>query len=194
LDFQYPAQNIVIIGSSAGGPRVLKIIFSQMPVINGCFIIVQHMPKYINESFRENMQSWTDMEVLLARDKISLMTGKIYIAPSEYQLNLVNNRTLHIFEGEKQHYVSPSVDVIMKSTVKTPTHKLFGIILTGMGCDGAEGIAHIKDIGGTTIAQDEETSVIFGMPREAINTGKVDYILSPDEIRDNLIEMLGFLK
>lgn len=194
MDFQYPAQNIVIIGSSAGGPRVLKIIFSQMPVINGCFIIVQHMPKYINESFRENMQSWTDMEVLLARDKISLMTGKIYIAPSEYQLNLVNNRTLHIFEGEKQHYVSPSVDVIMKSTVKTPTHKLFGIILTGMGCDGAEGIAHIKDIGGTTIAQDEETSVIFGMPREAINTGKVDYILSPDEIRDNLIEMLGFLK
>lgn len=193
MDIQYPAQNIVIIGSSAGGPRVLKIIFSHMPVVNGCFIIVQHMPKYINESFRDNMQSWTDMEVLLARDKISLLTGKIYIAPSELQVNLVNNRTLHLFEGKKQHYVSPSVDVTMKSAVKTPTHNLFGVVLTGMGCDGAEGISHLKDIGGTTIAQDEETSVIFGMPREAINTGKVDHVLPPDEIRNTLIDMLGAL-
>ena len=115
----------------------------------------------------------------------------IYLAPSETHLFLADNKIIRLQDGEKVNYVCPSADVTMKSLAWDLDVLFVGVVITGMGRDGADGIAHIKKIGGTTIAQDEKTSPIFGMPREAIRTGCVDFILQPDAIRRKLIELAG---
>jgi two-component system chemotaxis response regulator CheB len=183
--------NIMIIGASAGGPRILKEIFTELPLLNGCIVLVQHMPKYINESFCRTLNQATEMEVHIAQDGDFLKQGIMYIAPSEVHLELMNNRTIRLTTSEKVNFVCPSIDVTMKSVQKESGNSIIGVILTGMGKDGAEGIRHLKKIGGITIAQDEETSIIYGMPREAVATGIIDYILTPPKIKEKFIELLS---
>lgn len=181
--------NIVIIGSSAGGTRILKQVFMRMPVLDASLIIVQHMPLFINESFRDSLDQITDLKVVLAENEQRLEKGKVYIAPSEYHLELIRNSEIHLYKGEKVNFVCPAVDVTMLSMKEIPSKNITGVILTGMGRDGAKGIAHIKAIGGKTIAQDEATSIVYGMPKEAVKTGAVDYILNPDQIQKKLINL-----
>lgn len=183
--------SIIIVGSSGGGPRVLKDIFDGLPKLNGAVIIIQHMPKFLNESMRDNFASWLKMDIKIAQDGEAIENGKIYIAPSELHLEIVGNRNIRLYTGEKVHFVCPSIDVAMKSLKWEFGIRHIGIILTGLGLDGAEGITHLKQIGGITIAQSEETCSIYGMPKEAIATGNVDLILTPDEIREWLVELIG---
>ena len=183
--------SIIIIGSSGGGPRVLKELFTGLPKLNGAIIIIQHMPKFLNESMRNNFTEWTKMDAKIPQDGDELENGIIYITPSEMHLEVVENRRVRLFTGEKVHFVCPSIDVAMKSLKWEFGIRHIGIILTGLGSDGAEGIKHLKKIGGITIAQSEETCAIYGMPKEAIDTGDVDLILTPDEIREWLIELIG---
>ncbi len=184
-----PVNNLIVIGSSAGGTRILKQLFDGMPRLKACIILVQHMPAFINESFRESLDHITEMDVMLARDKQSIENGKILIVPSEYHLELIRNTDIHLYQGEKVNFVCPAVDVTMLSLKPNPSKNITGIILTGMGRDGAKGIAYIKQIGGTTIAQDEASSIIYGMPKEAAKTGAVDYIMNPAEIKSKLIQL-----
>jgi two-component system chemotaxis response regulator CheB len=185
-------KNIIIIGASAGGPRILKTIFTGLPKLKASVIIVQHMPKFINDSLRDSLALGTHMKVQIAKNGDTLEHGKTYIAPSEVHLKLIENKTMRLFSGEKVNYVCPSVDVTMKSLILDFGASFIGVVITGMGRDGADGIVHIKKIGGVTIAQDEKTSSIFGMPKEAVDTGCVDMVLTPDEIRTKLIELVGF--
>jgi two-component system chemotaxis response regulator CheB len=184
-------KNIVIIGSSAGGPRILNTIFHDLPRLDGCIIIVQHMPKFINDSLRQSLSRTTRMAVEMAKDGDVLESGKAYVAPSEVHMGLVKNQQIRLYFGEKRNYVCPSVDVTMESVVRGDGLRFIGIVLSGMGRDGADGIRYLKKIGGYTIAQDEKSSVIFGMPQEAIKTGSVDWILTPVEIQKKLIELIG---
>ena len=184
------ASKIAIIGSSAGGPRILREIFSELPVLNGAIVLIQHMPEFVNKSFTKELDGLTKMEVIIPENGVELTNGKVYIAPSEYHLELINNTTIKLYKGEKINFVCPSIDVTMKSVVSKINMKIIGIILTGMGRDGREGIIHINHIYGTTIAQDKYSSIIFGMPKEAIETGCVDYVLNPDQIKDKLIELM----
>ena len=170
---------------------MLKWIFKDLPRLNAGVIVVQHMPKFINESLRDSLSSATAMTVRIAEDNAAIESGFVYIAPSEVHLTVVDNRTLRLSRGDKVNYVCPSVDVTMKSLDWDLEMQLIGVVITGMGRDGADGVAHIKRLGGTTIAQDEKTSSIFGMPKEAIRTGCVDFILPPDDIRRKLIELAG---
>lgn len=183
--------NIMIIGSSAGGPRILKEIFADLPILNGCIVLVQHMPKFINESLCRTLNQATEMDVQIARDDDSLEVGRVYVAPSEVHLELRNNRTIQLIRSEKVNFVRPSIDVTMMSVQEESGKSIVGVILTGMGKDGTEGIRHLKKMGGITIAQDEETSIIYGMPREAAATGIIDYILTPPEIKEKFIELLS---
>jgi two-component system chemotaxis response regulator CheB len=187
-------KNIVIIGSSAGGPRILKELFKDLPLLKGSIIVVQHMPKFVNESLTGSLDHLTAMSVRLAQNGDKLQSGTVYIAPSEVHLELVNNNEIKLFQGEKINYVCPSVDVTMKSIINEMNIQVIGVVLTGMGRDGADGIGHIKQNQGITIAQDEKSSIIFGMPKEAIQTGKVDWILNPDQIKFKLIELLGTIE
>jgi len=185
------SRNIIIIGSSAGGPRILKWIFTGLPLLKASVIVVQHMPKFINDSLRDSLASVTAMRVTIAENGNRLEHSRVYIAPSEVHLSVADNRIIRLSPGEKVNYVCPSVDVTMKSLTWDLGAFFAGIVVTGMGRDGADGIAHIKKIGGITIAQDEKTSNIFGMPKEAIQTGAVDFVLAPDAIREKLIELVG---
>ena len=184
-------KNIIVIGASAGGPHVLKMIFSGLPRLKASIIIVQHMPKFINDSLRDSLGSLTKMKVQIAENRKQIRQGTVYIAPSEIHIKMIDNETIRLFAAEKVNYVCPSVDVTMKSLRMEIGASFVGVVVTGMGRDGAEGIAHIKRIGGITIAQDEKTSSIFGMPKEAIDTGCVDMVLTPQEIREKLIEISG---
>ena len=180
--------NIVIIGSSTGGPKILPQILEGLPKLNASIILVQHMRKYINESFRKALSRNTDMDVRLAEHGDVLNHGELFIAPSGVHLELVGNKEIALSNGEKVHFVCPSIDVTMKSLRKEKGCTVMGIILTGMGIDGVDGITHIKSIGGMTIAQDEATSIIYGMPKRAYETGHVDFVLTPMEIREKLLE------
>jgi two-component system, chemotaxis family, protein-glutamate methylesterase/glutaminase len=186
-------RNLVIIGSSAGGPRVLNSLFEGMPRIDTAVLIVQHMPKFINHSLAKDIAHRTAMTVGLAEDEDILEHGQVLFAPSEVHCGLIDNRRISLFAGEKVNYVCPAVDVTMRSLARDTETDIVGVILTGMGKDGAKGIAHIKSIGGTTIAQDEKSSPIYGMPREAFLTGQVDFVLDPDQIREFLIKRFGII-
>jgi len=183
--------SIVIIGASGGGPRALNTIFTDLPKLTGSIIIVQQMPKYINTSFTETLDQLTEMKVVQAEDAETLKEGVVYIAPSERHIKIKNNREIILYEGEKLNWACPSVDILMKSVEWEPPLRIIGIILSGLGQDGAEGIKYIKKIGGFTIAQDESTSAIYGMPKMAMETSQVDWQLTPDQIRLRLIHLVG---
>ncbi len=186
-------RKLVIIGISTGGPKTLRTLFSGLPKLNGSIVIVQHMLKCGNDGLRMTLDRVTEMNVKIANENDNLEAGTVYIAPSEIHLELCDNQRVQFSNGPKVCFVKPSVDVTMKSTTKNNEDTIIGIIMTGMGKDGADGIGHIKSIGGTTFAQDEETSVIWGMPKVAINNGHIDSVLSPEQIREKLILKLGLL-
>jgi two-component system chemotaxis response regulator CheB len=190
---QNSCSNIVVIGSSAGGPRVLKKIFNKLPKLKCSIVVVQHMPKFINDHIQESLDAITDMHVKIPEDKDSLKDGVVYIAPSELQIELIENKAIHLFEGEKINYVCPSVDWVMQSIQKDDKKRFMGIVLTGMGKDGAAGISHMKKLGAVTIAQDQETSAIWGMPNEAIATGHIDWVLNPEAIHKKIIGLLEIM-
>ncbi len=180
--------NIIMIASSTGGPKTLWEIFEACPKLDCCILIVQHMPGYINERMCATTQRRVAMNVKLANEKELLAHNTIYYAPSEKHLELVGNRVARCVDGPRVNHVRPSADVLMRSLVRGNDH-LTGIVLTGMGKDGAQGIRHIKGIGGRTIAQTEKTSAIASMPKAAIDTGCVDAILSPTEIREAIVQI-----
>lgn len=133
------------------------------------------------------------MVVKLAEDGEIIRDGIIYIAPSEVHLELKNNRNIHLFKDGKVNFVCPAIDVAMNSLVPSGNDRIIGVILTGMGKDGAQGLLHIKNIGGLTIAQDEDSSIVYGMPKAAYETGGVDLVLSPELIRQKLIQIVGII-
>lgn len=183
---------LTIIGSSAGGPRILREIFDHLPHLNGSIIVIQHMPAFINESVCRTLNTCTDMTVKVAEDGEFLRNGTVYIAPSEVHLYLLENERIRLKKGEKVNWVCPSIDVTMKSLIRKPYHKFMGIVLTGMGRDGADGLVYMKSIGAITVAQDAETSIVNGMPKEAAQTGRVDFVLTPDQIKNKLMAELGY--
>lgn len=184
-------KSIVIIGASGGGPRAIHQIFTELPPLACSIVISQQMPKYINASFCEALDRLSSMEVCPAADGMLLEEGCVYIAPSEKHIKLHENRSIHLFQGEKVNWACPSVDILMQSLGKDTSIKKIGVILSGLGQDGAEGICHIKNIGGYTIVQDEASSAIYGMPKMAMQTGQVDWQLNPEQIRLRLIHLVG---
>ncbi len=183
--------NLLIIGSSTGGPRILEELFASLPPLNAAVLIVQHVTPGIDESLASSFARVMPMPVRLASDGDSLQRGMILIAPGGVHLSLVNNQKVRLFRGERVNSVCPAIDVTMKSAQPLNGGKLAGVILTGMGRDGADGIAHIKRIGGITIAQDQSTSVIFGMPKAAFETGCVDFVLATRQIGRKLSELFA---
>jgi two-component system, chemotaxis family, protein-glutamate methylesterase/glutaminase len=182
---------VAVIGSSGAGLPILNSIFRSMPRLQGAAILIQHMPAYINESVRDNLAVHTRMTVKLAEQDESLKPGFLYVAPSELHLKVVSNERIHLVGGEKVNYVCPSIDVAMMSLTRDPSVRVMGILLSGIGDDGIEGIGHIKKIGGETVALDKKTTTMGGMTDEAVALGYVDFVLNPGQIRDALIEHLG---
>jgi len=182
---------VAVIGSSGAGLPILNSIFRYMPKLRGAIILIQHMPAYINQSVRDNLAAHTRLTVKLAEQDEPLKPGFLYVAPSELHLKVVANERIHLFGGEKVNYVCPSIDVAMMSLTRDPAVRVMGILLSGIGDDGVEGISHIKRMGGNTIALEKKATTIGGMADEAVATGHVDSVLSPTQIREALIKHLG---
>lgn len=186
--------NIVTIAVSTGGPKTLREFFRPMPRLNACILLVQHMPRFINDAMVRTLNAESVMDVVLGETGMTLEPGKVVVAPGDRHMRVRHNRTVEVFSAEKVNFVRPSADVTMMSLVKQPGDSLVGVVMTGLGSDGAEGIAHIKALGGRTLAQNRQTCVIFGMPGEAIRTGCVDSVLSPSSIRARLVQWTGTQK
>jgi len=182
------SRKVVVIGASTGGPKSLVAIFSALPPIPAGILVVQHMPPHFTRSLAGRLDKHSELQVREAVEGDEIRDGKALVAPGDFHMTVNNDGRIHLNRGPRVNAIRPSVDVTMKSVAMTYGCDSLGVLLTGMGKDGAEGMKAIKEHGGKTIACDERTSIIFGMPREAIKLGCVDRILPLDEIAAAITE------
>ncbi len=177
---------IIVIGASTGGPRALDIIFSTWsPDLPLPVVVVQHLPDGFCHALAQNLSLRAKLKVSVPRDGEVMQPGKIYLAPGGVHLKLKERgrkKVLRYDNGPPQNGVKPSADIIMISAAQIFGPATIGILLTGSGCDGALGMRSIKEAGGKTFVQDEESCAVFGMPKSAIQMGAADNILPPEEI------------
>lgn len=186
-------QQIVVLGASTGGTEAIKEILVRLPANFPGLAVVQHMPPKFTTAFAERLNSLCAMEVKEATDGDSLITGRVLIAPGNYHMVLRRSGTryyVQVKEGPMVHHQRPSVEVLFNSTARAAGPNAIGVILTGMGADGARGLLAMKQSGARTIAQDEASCVVFGMPKEAIKVGAVDKILPLNRISEELVRLI----
>ena len=177
---------VVVVGASTGGTGVLTRIFNALPArVTTSVIAVQHMPAGFTAEFARRLSETVLCPVREARHGELLDPGVVFIVPGGFHCTVYGN-TFRLSKGEPVHGYMPSIDVTMESVARRFGPDVCGVLLTGIGRDGAEGIRAIRESGGCTIAQDESTSVAFGMPKAAIATGKVDVVLTESEILEEI--------
>jgi len=181
--------NILIIGSSTGGPRVIFDIFTGIPAVPMAIVIVQHMPESTTSRFARRLAQLSSMDVIVPKGGEVLKHGSLYITPGDNHLIFKNNDTMVLERSEKVNFVRPSVDVTMLSLTPDPRHSYYGIILSGMGSDGAQGLSYMKKIGAQVFIQDPDTCTIKSMPEAAFRLTDVDRVLSPEEIHNFIISI-----
>lgn len=183
---------IISIGASTGGPRALQSVLCELPkAIDASIVIAQHMPPKFTKSLADRLNSVSQINVKEAEEGEVLKRGWAYIAPGDYHMEILNKPiglVIRLNQNPKVMGLRPTVDNLMESVSKVKGYSKLGVILTGMGSDGAKGIESIKREKAYTIAQDESTSVVYGMPRAAISTGFIDEILPINEIANKIIE------
>ena len=178
-------KRIIAIGASTGGTDAVRDILMGLP--NNCppILVVIHMPKGFTFRFSQRLNTLCSIHVKEAENEEKLRIGTAYIAPGDQHLVLQKGHTGYkavLQDGPRVKRHKPSVEVLFQSFAAVAKHNALGIILTGMGSDGADGLFEMHRMGAYTIAQNEETSIIFGMPKEAIKTGGVDHVLGLNEI------------
>lgn len=186
---------VVAIGASTGGPVALRYILGSLPPkFPAPIVIAQHMPKAFTESFSERLSKTCKIPVTEAKDGMVLSSCHAYIAPGERHMEIVEAHgrlEVRLIEGERMRGGRPSVDLLMSSVADAVGKNAIGVILTGMGSDGSRGIKRIREVGGKTIAQDEESSLVWSMPHAAIRLGVVDKVLPLNEIPRAILEGVG---
>lgn len=181
---------VVAIGASTGGTQALQQVLQAMPHNAPPIVIVQHMPESFTKAFADRLNEICDIEVLEASDGDSVIPGRALIARGNQHMMLNRsgaNYFVHVKQGPLVNRHRPSVDVLFKSVARYAGANAIGVILTGMGGDGASGMLEMKQNGAYTIAQDEASSVVFGMPKEAIKLGGVDTVLGLDKITSDVL-------
>jgi two-component system chemotaxis response regulator CheB len=184
---------LVVIGTSTGGPNALQQVVPRLPGnLSAGVLIVQHMPPYFTKSLADRLNEMSQIEVVEAKEGDVLQTGKAYIAPGGYHMILYSRTIIGLNQNPPVHSVRPSVDVTLDSAIEQFGPNIVGVILTGMGYDGSKSVLNLKKIGGKTIAQNEATCVVYGMPKVVVEMGKADKILPLQEIADEIVNMLMF--
>jgi two-component system chemotaxis response regulator CheB len=170
------SDRIISIAASTGGPAAVAYILRHIPENTPPILVVQHMQKGMTKFFAKGLNQECKFKVKEAEEGDVVQEDLALIAPGGFHMLLTKSGKINLTTSPPVNYVRPSADVMMKSAAKTYTSKNIGVILTGMGADGAKGIEAIKKKGGVTIAQDKKTCVVFGMPDAAIKTGCVDFV------------------
>ncbi len=173
---------IISIAASTGGPAAIAYILRNIPANTPPILVVQHMQKGLTKLFSEGLNQECKIQVKEAEEGDVAQEGLALIAPGGFHMTVTKTGEINLTTTPPVNYVRPSADVLMKSTAKNYTARNIGVVLTGMGTDGAKGIEAIKKKGGVTIAQDKKTCVVFGMPDAAIKTGCVDYVTPLESI------------
>lgn len=187
------SNKVIAIGSSTGGTEALKKILTRMPPNSPGIVIVQHMPANFTTAFAARLNDLSQITVKEAEDNDSVTPGTALLAPGNFHMIMRRSGARYYVEvktGPMVHHQRPAVDVLFKSTAKYAGANAIGVILTGMGADGAEGLLEMKNAGATTIAQDEKTCVVFGMPKEAIKLGAADKVVPIEQIASEIIKMV----
>ncbi len=176
---------VVAIGTSTGGTIALENILTQLPQDVPGIVIVQHMPEKFTAAFAERLNGLCAIEVREAKNGDRVLQGCALIAPGGYHTQVVRNGAFYcteVFDAPPVNRHKPSVDVLFRSVAKAVGRNALGMILTGMGDDGARGLLSMRQAGANTIAQDEASSVVFGMPKEAIKLGAAEQIFSLNQM------------
>ncbi|MBW1780333.1 MAG: chemotaxis response regulator protein-glutamate methylesterase [Deltaproteobacteria bacterium] len=184
---------IIAIGASTGGTEALKTVLMGLPPNSPGVAVVQHMPAQFTTSFAERLDSLCDLSVKEAKDGDAITNGRALIAPGNYHMLLKRSGAryyVRVKDGPMIHHQRPSVDILFNSMADYAGANAVGIILTGMGADGADGLLKMKKAGAITIAQDEKSCVVFGMPKEAIERGAVDKVVGLDRIAQTALNMI----
>jgi two-component system, chemotaxis family, protein-glutamate methylesterase/glutaminase len=185
---------LIAVGASTGGTEALRIFLSAMPPDCPPIVIVQHMPENFTRAFADRLHQDCAIDVSEARDDVPLRRGLALIAPGNYHCvvnSSASNLVVNIMDGPLVSRHRPSVDVLFRSVAVSAGRNAVGVIMTGMGDDGAQGLLEMHETGAATIAQDEASCVVFGMPREAIARGAVDFVLPIDRIARWSLQSLG---
>lgn len=185
---------IVAIGTSTGGPRALQEVLPRLPGNLPCpAIVVQHMPPGFTKSLADRLNSLCDLTVKEAADNDRLTPGTVYVAPGDFHLTIRKEGNSTFIKLNKEPAIGglrPAVDPMMVSVADIYGAKTVGVILTGMGHDGAKGMQAIKRLHGLTIAEDQSTAVVYGMPKAAIEAGVVDNVLPLSQVADGIVQCL----
>ena len=183
---------VLAIGASTGGTQALQHVLTAMPANAPGIVIVQHMPEHFTRSFADRLNELCAIEVKEAQNNDAVVPGRALIAPGNYHMLLHRSGAryyVRVKQGPLVNRHRPSVDMLFKSAAQFAGANAVGTIMTGMGDDGARGLLEMKEAGAQTIAQDEKTSVVFGMPKVAVELGAVDHVIPLDQIARLLLKL-----
>lgn len=183
--------NAVVIGASTGGPKALYTVITALPKNLGVpVLVVQHMPVGFTKAFADRLNQNSNIEVCEAIDGEPIERNKVYIAPGGFHMEISNSKHIRLTSDPSIWGVRPAVDKLFHSAAEVYGSTLISIILTGMGKDGTNGTIEIKNSGGFTISEHKDTCTIYGMPKAAFETGKIDRVLKINEITEFLVKTI----
>ncbi|MBF0284934.1 MAG: chemotaxis response regulator protein-glutamate methylesterase [Magnetococcales bacterium] len=185
-------EKVVVVGASTGGTEALRVFLEMLPANAPGIVIVQHMPENFTRAFANRLNTLCKVTVKEAEDNDSVVRGQALIAPGNRHTLLKRSGARYYVEVKEGPLVSrhrPSVDVLFRSAARYAGKNAVGVIMTGMGDDGARGMKELKDAGAVNVAQDESSCIVFGMPKEAIKLGGVDTVLSLEKIAQEVLRL-----
>lgn len=188
------SEKVIVIGSSTGGPEALKQFLMRMPPDSPGILVAQHMAEGFTEAFARRLNDQTKLSVCEAKGRERVLPGHVYIAPGHSHLKITRSGANYMTAIESSAPVNrhrPSVDVLFDSAAEAAAHNAVGVILTGMGKDGAQGMLRMRNAGAQTFAQDEQTCVVYGMPREAVAIGAVHESAPLQDLPQRILKFLN---
>ena len=186
-------EKIIAIGASTGGTEAIKDVLMQLPAAVPGIVMTQHMPAGFTQTFAERLNKLTKLYVSEAKGGERVLPGHAYLAPGGFHLRVQRSGAdyvLKLSDAEPVHRHRPAVDVMMESVAAAAGKNVIGVLLTGMGKDGAKGMLDIRNNGGYTFAQDEQSCVVYGMPKEAVTVGGVDKVVVLSKMGEAILEKL----
>lgn len=187
-------ERVVAIGTSTGGTQALEVVLTELPRVSPGIVIVQHMPEKFTAAFAERLNQLCEIEVKEAENNDRVIQGRALIAPGGRHMILKRSGAqyfVEVMDGPLVNRHRPSVDVLFRSVAKYAGANALGVIMTGMGDDGARGLKEMREAGAGTLAQDEASCVVYGMPKEAVKVGAVEWSVPLTSISDEILKYMN---
>jgi two-component system chemotaxis response regulator CheB len=185
---------VIAFGSSTGGVQTIEAVLKQLPRTCPGIVLVQHMPEKFTHSFAERLNNVTDLDVKEAKDGDRVINGRVLVAPGGRHMQLKRSGAQYVVEvrdGPLVNHHKPSVDILFKSVAHCAGRNAIGAIFTGMGDDGARGLLEMRKAGAMTLAQDEASCVVYGMPKAAVELGAAQHVMALSDMAAALLKLSG---